>query len=238
MAPNDLKAKNKCVKIFVIKNISKNLFKKSLILSSSKLIQSSKQDLKNPEFESYNPEAIIVNYYTSKSRMGGHLDDGEPDQEHPIFSYSIGLSCIFLIGGRTKDESPLAVRLDSGDLCVMAGESRKCFHGVPKIIENSFSLPEKVGLEGFLKNYYEGGIFGNTQNTEIKEEKIGDQKNEIAEKESENLEDLGDENLPVEIQTIFKNSIKQVVTYLKESRINMNFRQVLFDDSQKLQILN
>jgi alkylated DNA repair protein alkB family protein 1 len=35
--------------------------------------------------------------------MGGHLDDGEPDQEHPILSFSLGLSCIFLIGGESKD---------------------------------------------------------------------------------------------------------------------------------------
>jgi len=32
--------------------------------------------------------------------MGGHLDDGEPDQIHPIISFSMGLSCVFLIGGQ------------------------------------------------------------------------------------------------------------------------------------------
>lgn len=63
---------------------------------------------------SYNPEAVIVNYYGKKNVMGGHLDDGEPDQIHPIVSYSLGLSCVFLIGGRTKEEKPLAVRLDNG----------------------------------------------------------------------------------------------------------------------------
>ena len=52
--------------------------------------------------------------------MNGHLDDGEPDQEHPIFSFSLGLSCIFLIGGETKDIKPLALRLDSGDLVIMS----------------------------------------------------------------------------------------------------------------------
>lgn len=64
--------------------------------------------------KSYNPEAVIVNYYGKKNVMGGHLDDGEPDQIHPIVSYSLGLSCVFLIGGQTKEEKPLAVRLDNG----------------------------------------------------------------------------------------------------------------------------
>lgn len=35
--------------------------------------------------------------------MTGHLDDAEYDQESPIYSFSFGLSCIFLMGGRTKD---------------------------------------------------------------------------------------------------------------------------------------
>lgn len=48
--------------------------------------------------------------------MTGHLDDAEIDQMSPIYSFSLGLSCIFLIGGRTKDDKPISVRLDSGDL--------------------------------------------------------------------------------------------------------------------------
>ena len=78
---------------------------------------------------SYCPEALIINYYGWRNVMGGHLDDGEPDQEHPIVSFSFGLSCVFLIGGKTKEVEPLAVRLDSGDVMVMSEESRRCFHG-------------------------------------------------------------------------------------------------------------
>ena len=70
--------------------------------------------------------------------MGGHLDDGEPDQENPIISFSLGLSCVFLIGGQIKTVKPTAIKLDSGDVCIMSAFSRKCYHGVPKIIKNSF----------------------------------------------------------------------------------------------------
>jgi alkylated DNA repair protein alkB family protein 1 len=48
--------------------------------------------------------------------MTGHLDDAEVDQLSPIYSFSLGLSCVFLIGGRTKDDKPVSIRLNSGDL--------------------------------------------------------------------------------------------------------------------------
>lgn len=48
--------------------------------------------------------------------MTGHLDDAEVDQTSPIYSFAFGLSCIFLIGGKTKDIKPISVRLNSGDL--------------------------------------------------------------------------------------------------------------------------
>ena len=48
--------------------------------------------------------------------MTGHLDDAEIDQTSPIYSFSFGLSCIFLIGGPTKETKPVSVQLNSGDL--------------------------------------------------------------------------------------------------------------------------
>ena len=84
--------------------------------------------------------------------MGGHLDDGEPDQEHPIFSYSFGLSCIFLIGGISKDDQPFAIILESGDLCIMSGFSRKCYHGVPKVIAGSFKISNQSDYQNISED--------------------------------------------------------------------------------------
>ena len=77
--------------------------------------------------------------------MTGHLDDAEYDQVSPIYSFSFGLSCVFLMGAMNKDVKPLAVRLDSGDLLsnffvilVMSKNSRKCYHGVPRVIAGSY----------------------------------------------------------------------------------------------------
>jgi len=70
--------------------------------------------------------------------MTGHLDDAEYDQVSPIYSFSFGLSCVFLMGAMNKDVKPLAVRLDSGDLLIMSKNSRKCYHGVPRVIAGSY----------------------------------------------------------------------------------------------------
>lgn len=64
----------------------------------------------------YEAESAIINYYGQKDYMTGHLDDAQIDQISPIYSFSFGLSCIFLIGGPTKDQKPLSIRLNSGDL--------------------------------------------------------------------------------------------------------------------------
>ena len=72
--------------------------------------------------------------------MTGHLDDGEIDQINPIFSFCFGLSCVFLLGGPTRETAPVAVKLEAGDLMIMSGYSRVCYHGVPRIIENSYKL--------------------------------------------------------------------------------------------------
>lgn len=87
----------------------------------------------------YKPQSVIVNFYNLKSAMGGHLDDGEPDQEHPILSFSIGLEGVFLIGGKSRNEGPVReIGVTGGDVVIMAGESRRRVHGVPRIRENTW----------------------------------------------------------------------------------------------------
>lgn len=87
-------------------------------------------------------EAAIVNYYVCDGSMGGHVDDAELTDLKPIVSISLGCDCIFLLGGRTKDIKPTAFRLRSGDIAVMSGQSRLCYHGVPRIISNTFDIDQ------------------------------------------------------------------------------------------------
>lgn len=90
--------------------------KTTLPIDLLKLSEKTKEFIKGelPEVLDYQAESTIINYYDAKNFMGGHLDDGEKNQKSPIFSYSFGLSCVFLIGGKTKDIKPWAIKLDSG----------------------------------------------------------------------------------------------------------------------------
>ena len=75
----------------------------------------------------------LVNYYRSGDALAGHVDDAERDLAKPIVSFSLGSPCVFLLGGDDRDEKPSALLLRSGDAVVLARESRRRFHGVPRI---------------------------------------------------------------------------------------------------------
>ncbi|KAK4780020.1 hypothetical protein SAY87_016126 [Trapa incisa] len=86
-----------------------------------------------PTGEEFKPEAAIVNYFGLGDTLGGHLDDMEADWSRPIVSMSLGCKAIFLLGGKSREDVPVAMFLRSGDIVLMAGEARECFHGVPRI---------------------------------------------------------------------------------------------------------
>lgn len=46
------------------------------------------------------------------------------------------------MGDKTKDFIPLPLKLDAGDLMVMSGYSRNCYHGVPRIMTSTFPKAE------------------------------------------------------------------------------------------------
>jgi alkylated DNA repair protein alkB family protein 1 len=59
----------------------------------------------------------------------GHQDDVEPDMCAPIITLSIGCPAIFLMGGPSKQQPPTPLLLTSGDVLVLSGPARACFHG-------------------------------------------------------------------------------------------------------------
>lgn len=54
-----------------------------------------------------------------------------------LLVFSFGQTAIFLLGGKTIEEEPLAIFLKSGDVVIMSEDSRLCYHGVPKILRSS-----------------------------------------------------------------------------------------------------
>ncbi|KAI3733345.1 hypothetical protein L6452_12788 [Arctium lappa] len=87
--------------------------------------------------EEFQPEAAIVNYFGSGDMLGGHLDDMEADWSKPIVSMSLGCKAIFLLGGKSRNDEPLAMFLRSGDIVLMSGEARERFHGVPRVFTDT-----------------------------------------------------------------------------------------------------
>ncbi|EEB05868.1 alkB protein [Schizosaccharomyces japonicus yFS275] len=92
---------------------------------------------KATEFKDWKAEAAIVNFYSPRDTLSGHVDDAEDDLTLPLLSMSIGLDCIYLLGTETRKDVPKAIRLHSGDAVIMTGLSRKAYHAVPKIIPNT-----------------------------------------------------------------------------------------------------
>ncbi|XP_047332826.1 alpha-ketoglutarate-dependent dioxygenase alkB [Impatiens glandulifera] len=90
-------------------------------------------DVALPDGEGFQPEAAIVNYFGPGDTLGGHRDDMEVDWSRPIVSMSLGCKAIFLLGGKSREDEPMAMFMRSGDIMLMAGEARECFHGVPRI---------------------------------------------------------------------------------------------------------
>ncbi len=88
----------------------------------------------------HEPEACLVNFYEPSARMGLHQDRDEEDFAAPVVSLSLGSSCIFRFGGRTRGGPTQALELASGDAVVLAGDARLAYHGVARIIPGSSSL--------------------------------------------------------------------------------------------------
>lgn len=79
------------------------------------------------------PEACLVNVYRDDARMGLHQDRDELDFDAPVMSISLGDTALFRLGGVERGGATETLRLNSGDVLVMGGESRLCFHGIVRV---------------------------------------------------------------------------------------------------------
>jgi len=85
----------------------------------------------------FDPDAVIANLYAPGARLGLHQDAEEPSTA-PVVTISIGDSCLFRFAGVHRRTSPfIDIHLDSGDLLVFGGPSRRIYHGVPKVYDNT-----------------------------------------------------------------------------------------------------
>lgn len=85
-------------------------------------------------------DACLVNLYREGAKMGLHRDEDEADFGFPVLSVSLGDTALFRLGGLKRTDPTRSLRLASGDVCLLAGESRLAFHGVDRILAGSSRL--------------------------------------------------------------------------------------------------
>jgi DNA oxidative demethylase len=93
----------------------------------------------------HDPEACLVNHYSAGARMGLHRDEDEADLTAPVMSVSLGDSALFRFGGPVRRGPTRSIRLASGDVLIMGGASRLCYHGVDRILDGTSTLLPEGG---------------------------------------------------------------------------------------------
>ena len=94
------------------------------------------------EFSGYPhpPEACLINFYDETAKMGLHQDRDEQDFDAPVVSVSLGDACLFRVGETTRGGRTVSFRLESGDVVILGGAGRLCYHGVDRIYPGTSTL--------------------------------------------------------------------------------------------------
>jgi alkylated DNA repair protein (DNA oxidative demethylase) len=95
-------------------------------------------------FPAFRPDSCHINRYQAGTKLGLHQDRHECDMAQPIVSISLGLECVFLLGGLERTDKVKRMLLEHGDVIVWGGPSRMRFHGV---------LPLKPGIHALTGPY-------------------------------------------------------------------------------------
>lgn len=91
------------------------------------------------------PEACLINWYRDGAKMGLHVDQDELELNAPVVSVSLGDPALFKIGGEKRGGTTAGVKLFSGDVVVLAGSARRCYHGVSRVFYGESALVPKGG---------------------------------------------------------------------------------------------
>ncbi len=173
---------------------------------------------------SFTPSASIVNFYTTKSTMGGHRDDLEDKDamDKPIVSISLGLPGIFILGGPMKDEfennegsttPPHPVRallLRPGDVLVMGGASRLNYHAMARV------LPHEAALE---------------YDQQVKAKNDGQDRARAIHEDEARFATISSADLSLGEYGESDNEEREFLQeYLRHHRVNINVRQVYPDE--------
>jgi alkylated DNA repair protein (DNA oxidative demethylase) len=93
----------------------------------------------------HEPQACLVNFYQGGAKMGLHQDADEEDFSAPVVSISLGDTAVFRVGGPERGGKTETLKLASGDVLVMGGESRLCYHGIDRVLTGTSTLLKDSG---------------------------------------------------------------------------------------------
>ncbi len=92
------------------------------------------------------PECCLINLYEPpRAKMGLHRDADEEAADAPVVSISLGDGALFRIGGPRRGDRTRSFRLSSGDVVVLAGDARHCYHGIDRV---HFGTSTLLGMPG------------------------------------------------------------------------------------------
>ncbi|VAV94518.1 Alpha-ketoglutarate-dependent dioxygenase AlkB [hydrothermal vent metagenome] len=91
------------------------------------------------------PQACLINWYRETARLGLHVDASESAQNAPIVSVSLGDQALYRIGGPQRTDATRSFKLSSGDVMVLGGAARHCYHGVDRIYPGTSTIIAKGG---------------------------------------------------------------------------------------------
>lgn len=85
-------------------------------------------------------DSAIVNWYRSDATLGPHQDLSEFDTSYPVVTISLGDSAVWSVRPEREITASTCV-LRSGDVVVLDGVARLCFHSVTKVIAEPLLSP-------------------------------------------------------------------------------------------------
>lgn len=91
-------------------------------------------------FRDFDPDACLINRYEPGARMGLHQDKDEADFSQPVVTLSMGLAARFQLGGPRRADPSRDIELHDGDVLVLGGTARLCYHGVRPVAEGRHPL--------------------------------------------------------------------------------------------------
>jgi alkylated DNA repair dioxygenase AlkB len=97
-------------------------------------------------WEHYYADTVLVNYYTSDSSMGLHIDKDEEEKVAPVIGLNFGSTCRFFY--ETPRGEMADIRLPGNSIYIFGGSARLMRHGLGSIYSKTLSS----GSEGFLAN--------------------------------------------------------------------------------------